>query len=99
MNPIGHKTSVANFKRGKRHIKPYSLLKQDPLPDQGTRNYIRELSIDIYKKLHRSSDTKDIGILSKILPELVKAFAIRLYHDTPTQSNHRIMHFIHKRYQ
>ena len=64
------------------------------------RSYIWELSKDIYNKLHRSIDAKDVGVLSKILPELVKAFAIKLCHDAPTQVNRRIItHFIHKRHQ
>jgi hypothetical protein len=63
------------------------------------RNYIIELAKDIYNKLHHSIDVKDVTVLPKILPELVKAFAIKLCHDDPTQENCRIMHFIHKRHQ
>jgi hypothetical protein len=63
------------------------------------RNYVTELSKDIYSKLHRSIDAKDMTVLSKILPGLVKAFAIKLCHDAPNPVNRKIMHFIHKRHQ
>ncbi|PQE04303.1 Pfs domain protein [Rutstroemia sp. NJR-2017a BBW] len=64
-----------------------------------SRNYIIELAKDFYNKLHRSIDVEDVTVFPKILPELVKAFAIKLCHDAPTPVNCRIMHFIHKRHQ
>lgn len=63
------------------------------------QNYVMELSRDIYSKLHRSIDTRDITVLSKILPELVKAFAIKLCHDAPDPLSRKVMHFVHKRHQ
>jgi hypothetical protein len=65
------------------------------------RNYVIELSKDIYSELHRSVDAKDLDmtVLSEILPELVKAFAIKLCHDAPNPVNRKIMHFIYKRHQ
>jgi hypothetical protein len=62
-------------------------------------SYIVELCKDIYNKLHRSIDAEDMSLLSKGLPELIKAFAIKLCHEDPTWVNRRIMHFIHKRHQ
>jgi hypothetical protein len=62
-------------------------------------SYIVELCKDIYNKLHRSVVAEDMSLLSKGLPELIKAFAIKLCHEDPTWVNRRIMHFIHKRHQ
>lgn len=45
------------------------------------QNYIIELSKDIYSRLCRFVDTKNWNVLSKVLPELTKAFAVKLYHD------------------
>jgi hypothetical protein len=53
------------------------------------RNYVMELSKDIYSKLHRYIDAKDMTVLSNILPELVKAFAIKLCHDAPNPVNRK----------
>jgi hypothetical protein len=61
-------------------------------------SYIVELCKDIYSKLHRSIDAEDMSLLSKVLPELIKAFAIKLCHEDATWVNRRIMHFIHKRH-
>jgi hypothetical protein len=63
------------------------------------QNYIIELSKDIYSRLCRFVDAKNWNVLSKVLPELTKAFAIKLYHDAPSEVNRKIMHFIHKRHQ
>ncbi len=63
------------------------------------QTYIIELSKDIYSKLRQSVHAKDLGVLLKVLPELVKAFAIKLCYDAPSQVNRKIMHFIHKRHQ
>jgi hypothetical protein len=63
------------------------------------RNYIMELAKDIHSNLHRAVGAKDLTVLSNVLPQLLKAFAIKLCHDAPTRVNRRIMHFIHKRHQ
>jgi hypothetical protein len=63
------------------------------------QNYIIELSKDIYSRLCRFVDAKNWNVLSQVLPELTKAFAIKLYHDAPSEVNRKIMHFIHKRHQ
>ncbi|KAE9362873.1 hypothetical protein N431DRAFT_424261, partial [Stipitochalara longipes BDJ] len=63
------------------------------------RNYIVELINHIHGKLHVAIDPKDRSTLSMVLPELIKAFAFKIYHDTPTQQNRSIMYFIHKRHE
>ncbi|CZR67883.1 uncharacterized protein PAC_17782 [Phialocephala subalpina] len=63
------------------------------------RNYIFELSNDIYSKLHQFFEAKNRTMLSMVLPELIKAFAIKIYHDTPTQENRNIMYFIYRRHK
>jgi hypothetical protein len=66
------------------------------------RKYITELCNDIYSKLRQSVGTINRSALTTILPELIKAFAIKLYHDAPSQTsqmNREIMYFIHKRHR
>ena len=66
------------------------------------RKCIIELCNDIYSKLHQSIDTINRSALTTILPELIKAFAIRLCHDATSQNsqmNREIMYFIHKRHR
>jgi len=62
------------------------------------RNYILELTNHIHGKLHTSIDPKGRNMLSMVLPQLIKAFAFKIYHDNPTQENRNIMYFIHKRH-
>jgi len=66
------------------------------------RKYIIELCNDIHSKLLQSGNGIDKSRLPKILPELIRAFALKLYHDAPSQTsqiNHEIMYFIHKRHK
>jgi len=63
---------------------------------QQTRQYILELCNDIYSKLHRCVNPENISVFSNLLPELLKALAIKLCHDAPTQENHTIMYFIYR---
>jgi hypothetical protein len=63
------------------------------------RNYVFELSKDIYSKLHKFVEAKNRSMLSAVLPELIKAFAIKIYHDTPNQENRNMMFFIYRRHQ
>ncbi|KAH8769339.1 hypothetical protein BGZ57DRAFT_856298 [Hyaloscypha finlandica] len=60
------------------------------------RKYIIELSSDIFGKLRQVIDFKDRTALSKVLPGLVKAFAIKLCLDSPSQANCNVMYFIHR---
>jgi hypothetical protein len=64
-----------------------------------TRKFIFELCKDIYYKSYQFVDIKNRSILSKVLPELIKAFAIKLCYDDPAQVNRDIMFFVHKRQQ
>lgn len=67
-----------------------------------TRKYIIELCNDIYAKLRQSVDATNWSTLTTVLPELIKAFAIKLCHDSPSQNSQmsrKIMYFIHKRHK
>jgi hypothetical protein len=66
------------------------------------RKYIIELCNDMYSKLRLSIDTTNRSALTIILPELIKAFAIKLCHDAASQTsqmNRETMYFIHKRHR
>jgi hypothetical protein len=66
------------------------------------RKYIIELCNDMYSKLRQSIDTTNRSALTIILPELIKAFAIKLCHDAASQTsqmNRETMYFIHKRHR
>ena len=66
------------------------------------RKYIIELCNDMYSKLRQSIDTTNRSALTIILPELIKAFTIKLCHDAAsetTQMNRETMYFIHKRHR
>jgi hypothetical protein len=63
------------------------------------RKLIFELCKDIYYKLHRFVDIRNRSMLPRVLPELIKAFAIRLCYDNPAQVNRNIMFFVYKRHQ
>ncbi|KAH7370147.1 hypothetical protein BKA65DRAFT_561633 [Rhexocercosporidium sp. MPI-PUGE-AT-0058] len=51
------------------------------------RKYIIELCNDIYIKLRQSVDAMNWSALTTVLPELIKAFAIKLCHDCPSQNS------------
>jgi hypothetical protein len=66
------------------------------------RKYIIELCNDIYSNLRQSVDATNLSALTTVLPELIKAFAIKLCHDSPSQTSQmsrEIMYFIHKRHK
>ncbi|KAN0089561.1 hypothetical protein V8E51_019821, partial [Hyaloscypha variabilis] len=66
------------------------------------RKYIIELCDDIYSKLRHSVDAANMSALTTTLPELIKAFAMKLCHDYPSQTsqmNRETMYFIHKRHK
>lgn len=62
------------------------------------KRYVTDLAQDIYSQLEDALVIKDRSILFDSLPELVKAFAIRLAHDSSSVANREIMYFIHKRH-
>ncbi|PMD33003.1 hypothetical protein L207DRAFT_639742 [Hyaloscypha variabilis F] len=66
------------------------------------RKYIIELCDDIYSKLRQSVNAANRSALTKTLPELIKALAMKLCHDSPSktsQMNCETMYFIHKRHK
>ncbi len=65
----------------------------------GARYYISELSHEIVKRLGRSVDLKQLADRREALPELIKAFCIRIGRESPSQMNRDIMHFVHKHYR
>lgn len=65
-----------------------------------TRKYIADLSSDMFGKLRKHFvDPTNRTVLSKILPELIKAFAVKICHDYPSQENRNITSFVHKRHR
>jgi hypothetical protein len=63
------------------------------------QHYIAELCADINDKLRQCFDNKLWGTLSRALPVLIKAFAIRIGHDSSAQVNQEIMYFLHRRHE
>ncbi|KAF7521452.1 hypothetical protein G7054_g12436 [Neopestalotiopsis clavispora] len=51
---------------------------------------------DINSRLQGSVSKETFKSLSKILPDLIKAFAVKIGSDVPYQSNLRVMHLVHK---
>lgn len=65
-----------------------------------TRKYIADLSTDMFGKLrHHFVDPTDRTVLSTVFPELIKAFAVKICNDHPSQENRNITSFIHKRHR
>lgn len=69
---------------------------EDPLQ---TRDFVHELASDIYGKLKRSMGTDDWPIVSESLPELLKAFAIKIGSNGASQASRDAMYFIHKEHR
>ncbi|KAH6989653.1 hypothetical protein BKA56DRAFT_258911 [Ilyonectria sp. MPI-CAGE-AT-0026] len=61
--------------------------------------YISEICNDIYSKLNHCVNSKTWPVVSKILPDLIKAFAVRLGNDCAVQVNRDIMYFVHQRHR
>ncbi|RSL91164.1 hypothetical protein CEP51_000398 [Fusarium floridanum] len=61
-----------------------------------TRDFVYELANDIYGKLKLLMSPDDWPLISKSLPELLKAFAIRIGSDGASQASRDVMYFIHK---
>ncbi|KAK3898011.1 hypothetical protein C8A05DRAFT_19332 [Staphylotrichum tortipilum] len=60
---------------------------------------ISEVSNDIYNQVQRHLDDDNKTLVLGALPNLIKAFAIRLAHLDPSDTSRRIMHFIYSRHQ
>jgi len=63
-----------------------------------THTYLSELSADIYNKIRRQVDVSDWPVLCQALPDLIKAFAVKLGQKN-SQVSRAIMHFIHKHHR
>ncbi|KAH7151914.1 hypothetical protein B0J13DRAFT_251562 [Dactylonectria estremocensis] len=64
----------------------------------GAQSYIAEICSDIYSNLNDCINAKMWPLVSKILPDLLKAFAVRLGSDCGLQANKDVMYFVHKRH-
>jgi len=63
------------------------------------RKYVIELADNIYEKLCQLVDTRERSLLPTALPNLIKAFAIKLGLDATSPVNRNIMCFIHHRHR
>jgi hypothetical protein len=63
------------------------------------QHYIAQLCSDIYNKLGQCFDDRLWNTLSEALPELIKAFAIKIGYDSSALVNQEIMYFLHKRHR
>jgi hypothetical protein len=60
------------------------------------QKYVDELSQDIHGKLRAELNPGNWPMLSMVLPDLVRAFSIRIAYESSSQVNRDIMYFIHK---
>ncbi|KAF7557396.1 hypothetical protein G7Z17_g648 [Cylindrodendrum hubeiense] len=60
------------------------------------QQYISEFSNDFHSRFKRYIDGKTWSSVFEILPGLVKAFAIKLGHESSSPLNRNIMYFLHK---
>lgn len=65
--------------------------------DHNARTYISEFCSDIYNHVLRHIDVIQWPTISQVLPDFLKAFAIRIGHSNSSQLSWDIMYFIHKR--
>jgi hypothetical protein len=63
------------------------------------QQYIADLCSNIFSKLGKQFDSQIWSTISSALPELMKAFAIKIGYDSSAQINQEIMYFIHKRHE
>ncbi|KUJ16939.1 uncharacterized protein LY89DRAFT_733938 [Mollisia scopiformis] len=63
------------------------------------QQYIADLCSNIFGKLGKQFDSQIWSTISSALPELMKAFAIKIGYDSSTPVNQEIMYFIHKRHE
>lgn len=71
---------------------------EDPVAPNLAQQYVCELSQNIYNKIRESFDVHGWKQKGGSLSELIKAFAIRIGHGSPSQANKDIMYFVHKRH-
>ena len=64
-----------------------------------TRRYMAELSNEIIKKLGQDVDLRNLANACDVLPELIKAFCIKIGLESSSQTNRDIMYFIHKHHR
>lgn len=64
-----------------------------------SQQYISELCSDIFSKLENHFDSTNWNTLETALPSLIKAFAIKIGHDSSAKVNQDIMYFIHKQHK
>ncbi|KAL2672196.1 hypothetical protein Neosp_012897 [[Neocosmospora] mangrovei] len=69
---------------------------EDPLT---TRDFVHELASDIHGNLKASMCPDDWPLVLKSLPELLKAFAIRIGSNGASQASRDVMYFIHKKHR
>ncbi|KAM0420963.1 hypothetical protein ACHAPT_011206 [Fusarium lateritium] len=69
---------------------------EDPVQ---TRDFVYELANDIYGNLKHMMGPDDWLLVSRSLPELLKAFAIKIGSDGTSQASRDVMYFIHKEHQ
>jgi hypothetical protein len=60
------------------------------------RHYISELSHEIVKGLGVDVDVKELVSLPGTLPELIKAFSVKIGLESPSKIHRDIMYFVHK---
>ena len=68
------------------------------LPLRKMEAYISELAGDLFSKFRSLllSDVETMESISRVLPELLKAFALRVGYNAPTQMHRDVMFFVHK---
>ncbi|KAJ4218134.1 hypothetical protein NW759_008728 [Fusarium solani] len=64
-----------------------------------THDFVHELANDIYEKLKLFINPDDWSLVSRSLPELLKAFAIRIGSDGASQASRGVMYTIHKEHR
>ncbi|KAL6355374.1 hypothetical protein LRP88_10963 [Fusarium phalaenopsidis] len=69
---------------------------EDPIQ---TRDFVHELASDIYEKLGPTINPEDWPLLSRTLPDLLKALAIKIGSNGNSQAHRDVMYFIHKEHQ
>lgn len=60
-------------------------------------NYISELADDLFSKVRSEQpDSQTMERIYGILPELLKIFALKVGHNSPTQMHCDVMFFVYK---
>jgi tetratricopeptide (TPR) repeat protein len=94
-NPIGIFTSANTDRDDTETV--YS--KATALSRSSAQAYISELCANIRSEIGHDIDPNSRQIVKDALPMLIKAFAIRVGHDSSTQIHKDIMYFIHMRHR